>query len=46
MLNDRYVFSELMDFVPKHDFDRCVGCDRASAIDYAAFLGFFCAEPS
>jgi Domain of unknown function (DUF4372)/Transposase DDE domain len=24
MLNDRYVFSELMDFVPKHDFDRCV----------------------
>ena len=24
MLNDRYVFSQLMDFVPKHDFDRCV----------------------
>jgi hypothetical protein len=22
------------------------GCDRASAIDYAAFLGFFSAEPS
>ena len=24
----------------------CDGCDRASAIDYAAFLGFFSAEPS
>ena len=23
-----------------------VGCDRASAIDYAAFLGFFFPEPS
>ena len=22
------------------------GCDRAGAIDYAAFLGFFSAEPS
>ena len=22
------------------------GCDRVSAIDYAAFLGFFSAEPS
>jgi Domain of unknown function (DUF4372)/Transposase DDE domain len=24
MLNDRYVFSQLMDFLPKHEFDRCV----------------------
>jgi IS4 transposase len=24
MLNDRYVFSQLMDFLPKHQFDRCV----------------------
>ena len=24
MLNDRYVFSQLIDFLPKHEFDRCV----------------------
>ncbi len=24
MLNDRYVFSQLMDFLPKHEFSRCV----------------------
>ena len=24
MLNDRYVFSQLMDFLPRHEFDRCV----------------------
>ncbi len=24
MLNDRYVFSQLMDFLPKHEFERCV----------------------
>ena len=24
MLNDRYVFSQRMDFLPKHEFDRCV----------------------
>lgn len=24
MLNDRYVFSQLVDFPPKHEFDRCV----------------------
>jgi len=24
MLNDRYVFSQLMDFLPKYEFDRCV----------------------
>jgi hypothetical protein len=24
MLNDRYVFSQLMDYLPKHEFDRCV----------------------
>src|SRR5262249_36997288 len=24
MLNDRYVFSQLMYFLPKHQFDRCV----------------------
>jgi IS4 transposase len=24
MLNDRYVFSQLMDFLPKHEFDKCV----------------------
>ncbi len=24
MLNDRYVFSQLMDFLPKHEFNRCV----------------------
>ncbi len=24
MLNDRYVFSQLMDFLPKHEFHRCV----------------------
>jgi hypothetical protein len=24
MLNDRYVFSQLMDSLPKHEFDRCV----------------------
>ena len=24
MLNDRYVFSQLLDFLPKHEFDRCV----------------------
>jgi hypothetical protein len=24
MLKDRYVFSQLMDFLPKHEFDRCI----------------------
>src|SRR5215217_6163672 len=24
MLNDRYVFSQLMDSLPRHEFDRCV----------------------
>ena len=24
MLNDRYVFSQRIDFLPKHEFDRCV----------------------
>jgi hypothetical protein len=24
MLNDRYVFSQLMDYLPKHEFDHCV----------------------
>jgi hypothetical protein len=24
MLNDRYVFSQLIDSLPKHEFDRCV----------------------
>jgi hypothetical protein len=24
MLNDRYVFSQLLDFLPKHEFDHCV----------------------
>lgn len=24
MLNDRYIFSQLLDFLPKHEFDRCV----------------------
>ena len=24
MLNNRYVFSQLMDFLPRHEFDRCV----------------------
>ena len=24
MLNDRYLFSQLIDFLPKHEFDRCV----------------------
>jgi hypothetical protein len=24
MLNDRYVFSQLLDFLPKHEFNRCV----------------------
>ena len=24
MLNDRYIFSQLMDFLPRHEFDRCV----------------------
>lgn len=28
------------------DIDRPMGCDRAGARDYAAFLGFFFLEPS
>jgi hypothetical protein len=28
MLNDRYVLSQLMDFLPKHEFDRCVARHR------------------
>ena len=24
MLNDRYVFSQLIDSIPGHEFDRCV----------------------
>jgi hypothetical protein len=30
----------------EHHTGNAQGCDRASAIDYAAFLGFFSAEPS
>jgi Domain of unknown function (DUF4372)/Transposase DDE domain len=30
MLNDRYVLSQLMDFLPKHEFDRCVARHRGN----------------
>lgn len=30
MLNDRYVFSQLMDFLPKHEFNRCVALRRGN----------------
>src|SRR5436190_11334240 len=44
MLNDRYVFSQLMDFLPRHEFDRCVArCQGNQRIrSFSCFDQFLC----
>lgn len=44
MLNDRYVLSQLMDFLPEHDFDHGVArhrgnCTRRQAVSLASLSG-------
>lgn len=44
MLNDRYVLSQLMDFLPKHEFDRCVARYRGNRRirNFSCFDQFLC----
>lgn len=44
MLNDRYVLSQLMDFLPKHEFDRCVARHRGNrrVRNFSCYDRFLC----
>jgi Domain of unknown function (DUF4372)/Transposase DDE domain len=44
MLNDRYVFSQLIDFLPKSEFDRCVARDHGKRRirNFSCFDQFLC----